>query len=143
MYADFKDEVDSIDDYNGENPKTPPQEPGGDRRNFESGFPTFIRAEFTEEEKKWMPRDILHPDWVRYAENKLRSLKGVTMVVRCGLNPQRYTFLVRQKGVLRKFAFLIEDGESVTKDPFVGVELLVLRRIKHGNGFKLEWEIKE
>jgi hypothetical protein len=143
VYADFKDQVDSLDDYNTENPKIPPQETGREKRDFGAGFPTFIRTEFTEEEKKWMPSDILHPDWMGYAENKLRSLNGVTWVARCGQNPQSYNFLVRQKDVLRKFAFIIEDGESVTKNPFVGVELLTLRRIKQGNGLKLEWEIKE
>ena len=143
VYADFRDGVDSIDEYNTENPNTSPQEPEWDNRDFGSGIPAFIRTEFTEDEKKWMPRDILHPNWARYAETKLRSMKGVTRVVTCTRNPQRYHFLVRQNGSLRKFAFLIEDGESVTKDPFVGVELLVLRRIKQGNGLKLEWEMKE
>lgn len=142
IYADFSEAVDSVDEYNKENPNEPPQESDIDNIRSGTGIPTFIRTDLTDEEKKWMPDDLIHPDWMRYAERKLRSMNGVTKVVRCPKNPQRYTFLVRQNGTIRKIAFLIEDSDAVTKDPFVGTEMLILRRIKHGNGLNLEWKLE-
>ena len=139
VYADFHDHVD-LDGYKRENPIEGPNEEDIYAKDSNRYLPLFIRTDFTEEEIEFIPEEMLHPDWLHYAEIKLRSMPGVTKVVRCEKNPLHYSFLIRQNGIIRKIFFSIYEDNTDLKQYNLPMDILILRLIKHENGKMLKWE---
>jgi len=81
-------------------------------------------------------------NWFSYAKTYLEQMEGVEEVSLCGRNEAALNFLVRQRGKVRKFAFILQFSDSPLSLKMQSVEMLQLTLTKKDQGFDLKWEIR-
>lgn len=139
LYLDVFNPLDKPEEFLATFPVSAPPAPS-DREIWESGIPTYIRTEYSDEERAKLPDRAFTPKWLDYGRRALERCDGVAIVKQCQNNPLAAQYIVKINGKVELYRMVIvKDNEKKCLD-YVGLKTFILRLKSVGKGVNLTWE---